>query len=149
MIELYGREEFLGRYYAKDSPIIGNSNQKPLFMLAVICSPFYNDFEKVKACIKHNLKNKLLTHEVRVYFNFSLLNQELINEFKNWCELNNFEYCLTVVSVNDIDNIKELSNSALSGANAVITFDSSDDNSYVIKSAKDYAGMHKLMIKSY
>lgn len=149
MAELYGREEFLSRHYAKNSQIIGNSNQKPLFLVAVICSHFYNDFEKVKACIKHNLKNKLLTHEIRIYFNFSLLNRELIDEFKGWCQSNCFEYCLTVVNVNDIDHIKELSMSALSGANAVITFDSSKDNSYIVQLAKDYALRHGLLIKSY
>ena len=149
MSALYGREEFLGRHYAKDDNQVSSQVQKPLFFLSVICSPFYKDFEKVKSCIKHNLKNKSLTHEIRIYFKFQLLNEELINELKDWCQSNGFVYCLTEVSFNKIDNIKELTLSALSVSYAVITFDSSDDNSYVIQTAKDYAVRHKLMIKSY
>ena len=149
MAELYGREEFLSRHYAKECLDCNNQSQKPLFMLAVICSPFYKNFDRVKACIKHNLKNKLLTHEIRIYFNFSLLNQDLIDEFKNWCQSNGFVYSLTVGNFNDIDNIEKLSIRALFCANAVITFDSSDDNSYVIQTAKDYALRCGLLIKSY
>jgi hypothetical protein len=149
-IELYGREEFLGRNYAKDNETTDNPHiQKPLFLLSVILSPFYDDFDKVKACLIHNLKNKVLTHEVRITFNFSLLSLEVIDNFKQWCGANGFLYSVPVVNVKSIDDVKEISVNIVSFANAVITFDSSKDNSYIIEMTKNYALRHKLLLKSY
>ena len=145
--------------YAREEEIESRESQKPvqkpvqkqLFLVAVICSKYYNDLDRMKSAVMNALKNKSLTHEVRINYNAPANPSErsdINNCFIEWCNENGLS-CAVPVMPHNKDGRKEVSNACLVAANAVITFDSSGVGSEMVAYAKNYAGRHKLMIKSY
>ena len=149
MVELYGREEFLSRHFSNDN----NDNhvksiQKPLFLVSVIKSKFYDDYQKMFLAVLNAVKNKIKTHEVRIYFNASANPAHRTEKESDFIQVLN---CIIPPVSLKSDGLMDVTKECLASANAVITFDSTKEGnkSELVEYAKNFAARHNLPIKSY
>lgn len=124
-----------------------SSIKKPLFCVAVIKSKYYSNVEKIKACVSHAIKNKILTHDVRIFINIPSNRDNWQSADIELMKLENFEFFRSYLLDSSLmDDTKE----CLTTANAVITFDSTEHKtSELVNYAENFALRHKLPMKNY